>query len=257
MINPVKHNKLAWDKQVQNKNKWTRPVSKRQVQQARSGKLRMVLTPVKPVPPEWFGDVKNKKVLCLASGGGQQGPLFAAAGAKVTVFDNSPAQLEKDALVADREGLSITLVQGDMKDLSAFKNNSFDLIFHPISNCFIDDVQPVWNECFRVLKKGGSLLSGFCNPLLFIFDFDAWDRNGKLKVRYKIPYSDLQQLPPAQLKKRINQLLPLEYGHSLQSQLGGQLKAGFVLTDLYEDNAGGELLDAYIDAFIATKAVKP
>jgi SAM-dependent methyltransferase len=164
--------------------------------------------------------------------------------------------LEKDGLVAGREGLKIELVRGDMKDLSVFKNKSFDLIFHPVSNCFIDDVQPVWKECYRVLKKGGVLLSGFCNPLLFIFDFDIWDRNSKLKVKYKIPYSDLEQLPKAQLNKRIKNLLPLEYGHSLQSQIGGQLKAGFLLADFYEDNAGGDLLDKHINTFIATKAVK-
>jgi SAM-dependent methyltransferase len=252
----IKHNKLAWDKQVEAKNKWTLPVTKKQVALARKGALKMVLTPTKYVPQGWFGNVKNKKVLCLASGGGQQGPLFAAAGANVTVFDNSPKQLEKDGFVAGREGLKIELVQGDMKDLSVFENKSFDLIFNPVSNCFIDDVQPVWKECYRVLKKGGVLLSGFCNPLLFIFDFDIWDRNSKLKVKYKIPYSDLEQLPKAQLNKRIKNLLPLEYGHSLQSQIGGQLKAGFALVGLYEDSAGGDLLDKHIDTFIATKAVK-
>lgn len=252
----AKYNKLAWDKQVENKNKWTLPVTKKQVDNARNGKLIMVLTPTKTVPSQWFGNVKNKRVLCLASGGGQQAPLFAAAGAKTTVFDNSPKQLEKDIFVAKRENLKLEVIQGDMKDLSLFKNNSFDLIFHPVANCFIDDVSPVWKECHRILKKGGILLSGFCNPLIFIFDFDVWDKKAKLKVKYKIPYSDLEHLTPQQLKRKVKKLLPIEYGHSLQSQIGEQLKAGFAITGFYEDNAGGDLLDKYIDTFIATKAIK-
>lgn len=252
----IKHNKLAWDKQVQTKNKWTVPVTKQQVATARSGFIKIVLTPTKIVPQSWFGNVKNKKILCLASGGGQQGPLLAAAGAKVTVFDNSQKQLDKDAYVAKREGLHLTLIQGNMKDLSVFKDKSFDLIFNPVSNCFVDDVQPVWNECYRVLKKGGALLSGFCNPLLFIFDLNMWEKKSKLVVKNQIPYSDLKQLSKAQLKNRIKNLTPLEYGHSLQSQIAGQLEAGFILVGFYEDHAGGDLLDKHIDTFIATKAVK-
>ena len=58
----------------------------------------------------------REDVLCLASAGGQQAPIFAAAGAMVTSFDNSPVQLAKDELVADRDGLDIHLVQGDMAD---------------------------------------------------------------------------------------------------------------------------------------------
>ena len=72
--------------------------------------------------------------------------------------------------VAEREGLAIRLELGDMRDLSRFGGETFDLVFHPVSNCFVDDVLPVWRECFRVLKRGGALLAGFVNPLLYIFD---------------------------------------------------------------------------------------
>src|SRR5205085_1973198 len=102
--------------------------------------------------PDWFPPVAGLEVLCLASGGGQQGPILAAAGARVTVFDNSPNQLAQDRLVADREGLALETVRGDMADLAAFPDARFDLIVHPCSNMFVPDVRPVWREAFRVLR---------------------------------------------------------------------------------------------------------
>ena len=166
------HNRVAWDKQVESGNQWTLPVSAEVIEAARQGNWDVLLTPSKPVPQEWFPPVVGADVLCLASGGGQQGPVLAAAGANVTVFDNSPKQLEQDRSVAERESLVIKTVEGDMADLSMFADGSFDLIIHPVSNIFVPDVNPVWAEAFRVLRPGGALLSGFMNPALFLFDHD-------------------------------------------------------------------------------------
>ena len=98
-------------------------------------------------------------MLCLASGGGQQGPILAAAGANVTVFDNSPRQLAQDRLVADREGLAIETVLGDMADLSAFPDARFDLIVHPVSNVFVPDVRPSGGR-----RSGCSVRAARCWP---------------------------------------------------------------------------------------------
>jgi len=253
----LKHNRDAWNKMVKDKNQWTVPANSSAIEDARRGNWKIVLTPTKPVPHDWLPDLKGKNLLCLASGGGQQGPVLAAAGARVTVFDNSNAQLEQDRTVAEREGLKISLKQGDMRDLSVFSNESFDIIVHPASNCFIDNINMVWQECYRVLKSGGTLIAGFCNPLNYIFDFEEWDKKNKLVVKYKIPYSDLVHLPRNQLEERLTAKEPLEYGHSLEDQVGGQIKAGFIINGFYEDNAGGDLLDDYIDTFIATKSLKP
>lgn len=252
----LKHNREAWNQQVANGIIWTIPVDSAILAEAKKGIWQVVLTPIKPVPCEWFPMLQGKEVLCLASAGGQQGPVLAAAGASVTVLDNSPAQLDKDRWVAQRDQLSIKLEQGDMRDLSRFADESFDLIFHPVSNCFIDDVNALWKECFRVLKKGGILLAGFCNPITYIFDLQKWDENHQLTVRYRIPYSDLEQLPKEQLKARISKKEPLEFGHSLQDQMGGQLDAGFLINGFYEDSSGGDFLDPYINTFIATRAIK-
>ena len=130
-MNVQEHNSIAWDKNVEEGIEWSIPVSSEEIERARAGDWKVILTPVKAVPREWFGDVKDKDILCLASGGGQQAPILAAAGARVTSFDNSAKQLEQDRFVAERDNLKITLEKGDSADLSRFADASFDLIFHP------------------------------------------------------------------------------------------------------------------------------
>ena len=134
----LEHNRLAWNKEVKDGNKWTIPVGKSELDAATKGEVKIVLTPYKPIPKSWLGDLKGKKTLCLASGGGQQGPILAAAGAKVTVFDNSDEQLKRDKEIAKRYDLEIKTIQGNMQDLSCFEDETFDMIIHPVSNCFID-----------------------------------------------------------------------------------------------------------------------
>ena len=161
----LEHNRIAWNKNVERKNPWTVPVTSEAVAAARQGRWEIILTPTKPVPREWFPDLEGCDVLCLASGGGQQGPILAAVGANVTVLDNSPNQLAQDRTVAERDGLEIITVEGDMADLSAFSDRSFDLIVHPVSNVFAPDIRPVWREAFRVLRPGGALMAGITNPV--------------------------------------------------------------------------------------------
>lgn len=252
----VAFNKRAWDKEVENKNIWTIPVSRRDVARAREGRWSIVVTANKKVPREWLGEVAGRDVLGLAAGGGQQGPLLAAAGARVTVFDNSEAQLGQDRMVAEREGLEITTVQGDMADLSALPDAGFDLIVHPCSNCFVESVEPVWRECHRVLRPGGVLVAGFANPLIFCFDRDK-ETEGILQVRYPVPYSDVTSLSAKERARYLEPDEPLCFGHSLEDQIGGQLRAGFVLSDLYEDtHLEGDVTVPYFSAFLATRALK-
>jgi SAM-dependent methyltransferase len=224
---------------------------------ARRGEWSVVLTPTKTVPREWFPPLPGLEVLCLASGGGQQGPVLAAAGAAVTVFDNSPKQLARDREVAARDGLAIETVEGDMSDLSCFPAGRFGLVFHPCSNCFAPDVRPVWREAFRVLRPGGVLLAGFVNPILYIFDDAAATDRGELVVRHTIPYSDLEQLTDEERRRYTDKDEPLVYGHTLDDQIGGQLAAGFVLTGLFEDGNPGHPLSKYLPTSVATRAVKP
>lgn len=255
-MNVRAYNRLAWDSQVEQKNRWTIPVSPEEIAAARTGDWKIVLTPTIPVPRDWFPPLDGLRVLCLASGGGQQGPILAAAGADVTVLDQSPGQLDQDRLVADRDGLTLNTVEGDMADLSMFPVDSFGLIVHPCSNVFVPDVLPVWKEAFRVLQPGGILMAGFTNPLLFIFDDEASER-GELIARHSIPYSDLTSLTDEERRRYTDKNEPLAFGHSLADQIGGQLEAGFALTGFFEDHNPPHPLDKLIAVCIATRAIKP
>lgn len=251
------YNRQAWDRAVDNKIQWSIPVSPEVTAAARRGQWQIILTPTIPTPRAWFPtDLHGVDVLCLASGGGQQGPVLAAAGATVTVFDNSPRQLAQDRYVAGRDGLTIRTVEGDMRDLSVLADASFDLIVHPVSNLFVPDVRPVWHEAYRVLRPGGSLLSGFLNPITYIFDLRKADEEGVLEVKYRIPFSDLTSTSDADRQRLIDEGAPLEFGHSLDDQIGGQIDAGFVIAGFYEDRWPDFVLDQYIATFIATRAVK-
>ena len=249
------YNRRAWDGLVERGDRWTVPVSPETIEAARRGEWSIVLTPTKPVPREWFPPLEGREVLVLAGGGGQQGPVLAAAGATVTVLDNSPRQLEQDQRVARRDGLTLHCREGDMADLSGFGADSFDLIVHPCSNCFVPDVRKVWRECSRVVRQGGAVLSGFINPLLFLFSDDPGEAED-LTVRYRIPYSDLESLGEEDRLKLVAQEEPMAFGHTLDDLLGGQLDAGLLISGFYEDTWPDRPISRYIASFMATRAVK-
>jgi len=247
----VKHNKSAWDNYVDKKDRWTIPVTEEELENVRNGNWGIVLTPNKTVPHDWFPDLKGLKILGLAAGGGQQGPILATLGADVTIFDNSEKQLQQDKILSTKYNLDIKTVQGDMKDLTVFADNSFDLIFNPCSIVFVDNVLPVWKECFRVLKPSGILMTGLINPISFQLDEES------SKLIYKQPFSDLHSLSPEKLEELKKKNEPLVFGHSLTDQIGGQLDAGFTMTSMFEDTWDVEnKMDEFLPSFIATKAVK-
>lgn len=250
------YNRDAWNKEVNDgDNRWTQPVNSEIIAKAKQGEFSILLTENIPVPHKWFPPLKGADVLCLASGGGQQGPVLAAVGAHVTVFDNSPSQLKQDQLVAEREALSIQTVEGDTSDLSMFADESFDLVFNPCSTVFMQDVRAVWKEAYRVLRHGGILMTGSMNPVHYIFDLYKADE-GILEIAHSIPYSDLTSIPKEDLDELIEKGLPVEFGHSLTDLLGGQCNAGFVITDMYEDYMLDSPLHKYHPSYIATRAMK-
>jgi SAM-dependent methyltransferase len=251
----AEYNRLAWDALVDKGDQWTVPVTADEVREARAGRWHIVLTPSRSVPREWFPPLEGTRTLCLAGSGGQQAPILAAAGARVTVFDNSPRQLGQDRLVAEREGLEIRTIQGDMRDLGALPAASFALVVHPCSNCFVPDVRVVWREVARVLEPGGVLLAGFINPMAFIFDEQAAER-GELVVRHRLPYADETCLETGELKALRDRGEPMVFSHSLEEQIGGQLDAGLGLTAIIEDDWPGKALSMYAPSFIATRGVK-
>ncbi len=238
------------DRWVDNGWEWGRPVDHETFQKAKAGDWAVVLTPTKPVPHAWFGDLNGKRVLGLASGGGQQMPVFTALGAKCTVLDYSQRQLDQERLVAKREGYEIEIVRADMTKPLPFEDDSFDLIFHPVSNSYIEDVHHVWRECYRILKRGGALLSGLDNGLAYAFDDE------EQAIVRKLPFNPLKD--PALYEMSLRDDWGIQFSHTIEEQVGGQLRAGFVLTDIFEDTSGsGRLHDFNIPLFFATRSVKP
>ena len=142
-----------------------------------------------------------------------------------------------------------------MRDLGVFPAESFDVVFNPVSNVFCPDLEPVWRECFRVLRPGGMLLTGFSNPDTFIFDGDALDNRDELIVRHTIPYSSLDLSEEDRLREWGDG--PIGYSHTMTEQLGGQLEVGFRLTHFEEAPHQADATAKYMPGYFATRAVKP
>lgn len=243
-------NAATIDRWIEEGWEWGIPISHETYVKATEGKWDVVLTPTRPVPHEWFGSLAGKKVLGLASGGGQQIPVFAALGAECTVLDYSEKQLESERMVAEREGYPVNLVRADMTKPLPFADESFDLIFHPVSNCYVKEVRPIFRECFRVLKPGGILLGGFDNGINYILD------EKEEYLQNCLPFNPLKN--PEQMRQLEAAGDGVQFSHTLEEQIGGQLEAGFLLTDVYEDtNGAGRLHEHGIPTFWATRAVKP
>lgn len=255
-----RHNAASWNAESdRGDSPWCQPVGPDVIAAARRGEWSVILTPNKSVPRAWFGAIEGARVLCLAGSGGQQAPVLAAAGANVTVLDISAAQLAKDSFVADRDGLELTVIEADMTRLSEHVSGEFDLIFHPTSNLFIAELGPVWRQCANSLKPGGRLLSGFVNPDFWLFDHDEIEGGAALQVRHRLPFDAARDLPKTVVEARIERLEALEFSHSLETQIGGQIEAGLMIGGFYEDDWSDEAtpLNRYMPTSFATLALKP
>ena len=249
-MNYQEENARTIDRWVAEGWEWGVPVTHEQYAAALRGEWDVLLTPTKPVPHAWFGGLKGKRVLGLASGGGQQIPIFAALGAEVTVLDYSEKQLESERLVAAREGYAVDVVRADMTKPLPFADGSFDLVFHPVSNCYVEQVKPIFKECFRVLRPGGALLGGYDNGVNYLVNDD------ETAIVNTLPFNPLKN--PAQMQQLRDTDCGVQFSHTMEEQLGGQLEAGFRLTGLYEDtNGAGRLHEMGIPCFVAVRAVKP
>lgn len=254
----ITHNREAWDHSVKEADIWTVIASEDEIKQARLGKPRIILTPNTPVPDSWLSQLEGVKLLGLAAGGGQQSALLAAAGADVTVFDLSPLQLEQDQKAAKTYDLSVRTIQGSADQLNGLRDGEFDLIVNPVSNCFFPSLENVWKECHRVLKSGGRLMYGFINPVSYLFDFEMANK-GEFRLKYSQPFSDIESFDESEKKRFLRKENALEYGHSLNDQLGLLLKSGFVIEDMFEDTWGErfkEKIDNYFPAYINILARK-
>ena len=170
---------------------WGQPITHEEYVQAKEGQWDVLLTPTKFVPKNWFGPLAGKKILGLASGGGQQMPIFAALGAQCTLLDYSQEQCSSDRMVAQREGYSIEIIQADMTKPLPFPDETFDMIFHPVSNCYVETVEGIFKECYRILKQGGIFLGGYDLGINYLFDEDENELKTENQVAHPLIRSPL------------------------------------------------------------------
>ena len=77
-----------------------------------------------------------------------------------------------------------------------------------------------------------------------------------MSIVNEFPFNPLKN--PEQMKLLADEDCGVQFSHTLEEQIGGQLEAGFILTHLYEDtNGSGYLHEKNIPCFFATRAVKP
>ena len=229
---------------------WGRPISHEACERVRRGSWDVLLTPTRPVPHEWLGPLAGARVLGLASGGGQQMPVFALLGARCTVLDYSERQLASERVVAEREGYEIDMVRADMTKPLPFDDGEFDPIFHPVSNCYVKDVKSIWRECYRVLKPGGYLVSGTDHFVNYLVDAEEKEIINSLPFDPTVNEDQRKQLEADDAG--------VQFSHTIEEQINGQLEAGFTLLELYEDTNGeGRLHELNVPTYLAMRSRKP
>ncbi len=228
------------DSLVANCVDWAACASDEALRAAEAGKLKLQFYD-KEVPDEWLADIKGKKVLCLAGAGGLQAPLLACAGAKVTVIDISDKMLDQDRAVAERENLQIEIVKGNMCDLSMFGDDVFDYIINPPSLMYVPELSVVFRECYRVLKRGGVLIIMAPNPINYVCDYIDDADGGYYKAVHRMPFCSRDH----------DDSDWIEYGHTMEAYLGGQIECGFLINGYVECQR-----EDITELYFMTRAVK-
>lgn len=178
----------------------------------------------------WLGgDIRGKRLLCLAAGGGKHGPLYAAAGATVTVVDVSGGQLELDRLVAAERRLQLRTVEASMDAMPMLQPGEFDIVIQPVSTCYLPEIGPVYREVARVMRPGGLYISQHKSPTSLQAEVTPGSRGYELVE----PYYRNGPLPPV-VGSPHREEGTLEYLHRWEEILGLMCRAGFVIEDLLE-----------------------
>ena len=213
-------NRRAWDALVRKKNRFASPAKDDQF----ADPLRLL------DGSNWLeGDIRDKRVLCLAAGGGRQGPLYAAAGGSVTVVDISPAQLVLDRQVASERGLSLRTVEASMDDLSMFEPGEFEIVIHPVSSCYLPNIGDIYGQVARVTQRGGIYISQHKQPT----SLQTETRPSGEGYRLLLPYYRADPLPQVQ-GSLFREDGTVEYLHRWEQLIGGLCRAGFAVEDLTE-----------------------
>lgn len=178
----------------------------------------------------WLGgDIRGKSVLCLAAGGGRQGPIYAAAGGIVTVVDISAEMLKLDEVVALEKNFTIRTVKASMDRLTPIDDASFDIVIHPVSTCYVSDIHAVYSEVARVIRADGIYVSQHKTPTSLQASLKS---SGGYRIE-KEYYAD-EPLQPVKEESLVREPGTYEYVHRWEEIVGGLCRAGFVIEDFTE-----------------------
>jgi SAM-dependent methyltransferase len=220
----LNHNRQSWNALARKGHGFARPATDEQFREAVAAANGS----------GWYaGGLRGKRVLCLAAGGGRAGPVFAAAGAIVTVVDLSPEMLALDRHVATERGLQLRTVEASMDDLSALPESGFDIVDQPVSTCYVPDVRAVYRAVSRVLVPGGVYTSQHKQPASLQAGIEPSARGYEIAE----PYERSGPLPPV-AGSWIREEGTVEYLHGWEELLGGLCCAGFVIEDVVEPIRG-------------------
>ena len=201
--------------------------------------------------------VDGLDVLCLASGGGWQSVLYAAAGARVTVLDISEEMLKLDNDEARQRGLHVRTVRGSMDDLSDLGDATFDIVHQPVSTCYIPSLRNMYSEVARVLRDNGIYISQHKQPT----SLQISHRNKRHQFVIGVEYFHEGPIPQ-QTDESYRESGAVEYLHRWEDLVGGLCRTGFVLEDLREPVRADYSVDVthygyrgrYVPPFVRMKA---
>lgn len=191
-------------------------------------------------PNQVLGNLEGKSVLCLAGGGGKQSAAFGLLGAEVTVVDISEEQLEHDRAMAQHYDLTMTLHQGDMRDLGFLARQTFDIVFQPYSLNFVPDATEVFAQVAWVIKPQGIYDFMCANPFVAGLTERDWDGSGYRLTRpyvqgEQISYADQEWVYDRDQHKPVPP--PVEYRQTLSTLINGLVANSFVVTHAQEISA--------------------
>ncbi|MFN7814612.1 MAG: class I SAM-dependent methyltransferase [Planctomycetia bacterium] len=223
----VEHNARAWDRLAAAGVELARPAVDNAFTDARGWLGTGGPAGGRPWIPERLDGLE---VLCLAAGGGKHGPIYAAAGGRVTVVDISAAMLALDRQVARERRIDLEIVQTSMDDLAMLGAGRFDLVIHPVSTCYVPDVAAVFAAVAFVTRPQGLYVSQHKAPASLQAGIVP-NAAGRYELRH--PQGSREPLPP-EPPSRLRETGTHEFVHPLAALLGGLCRAGFTIEDFSE-----------------------
>lgn len=248
-------NSRAWDLEVDNQHWATVPISFEALPKLEREGYPISLTGSRQLPKNWLGNIKNKDILCLACGGGQQTLLLALRGANVVSLENSEKQLKTDFETANKHQVKIETILGSMDSKQAYPNRKFDYVLLGMGAQFVEDLSKVFPLVRDSLKNDGTFIGAFVNPICYLFDWAAYEE-GKMEIKYRVPYSDLSSISKSERMRTIGKDSPVEFGHSLEQIFRGITQSGMTINDYIEEFDCKEKMGDYFPSYFSIIATK-